>query len=156
MVVIPTKPADEGSVNPQLRSRRGFMASVSIALGAIFGLQFVFVLLRFLAPWGKFKVARPVRLPPAAQPQEGQCVKVKYGDAVVLVIKIDGEFRAFNGACTHLNCLVQWQPMTKRFFCACHNGFFEADGVNVPGTPPPSPLLSVDITKDGEDLIIGS
>jgi Rieske Fe-S protein len=100
-------------------------------------------------------VARPVRLAKAAQPKEGECVKVKYGDAVVLVIKDEGEFKAFNGACTHLNCLVKWQPATKIFFCACHNGFFDKDGKNIAG-PPPSPLLAVDWTMDGEDLIVGS
>jgi Rieske Fe-S protein len=131
------------------------MATLSLAFGAVFGLQFVYVLLRFLAPWGKFKPARPVRLAQAAQPDEGQCVKIKYGDAVVLVIKDEGDFKAFNGACTHLNCLVLWQPATKKFFCACHDGFFDNNGVNVAG-PPPSPLLAVDVAKDGDDLIIGS
>jgi Rieske Fe-S protein len=155
MVVIPTEVPEDAAENAQLRTRRGFMATFSCVIGAVFGLQFVYVLLRYMAPWGKFRVARPVRLAQAAQPAEGGCVKVKYGDAVVLVVKDEGEFKAFNGACTHLNCLVKWQPATKQFFCACHAGYFDRNGVNVAG-PPPSPLLSVDVTRDGDDLIIGS
>ncbi len=154
MVELPTVEPKEEKVNPQLRSRRGFMATASILLGGVFGLQFVFVLLRYMAPWGRFRVARPVRIPMAMQPAEGECIKVRYGDAVVLVIKDEGEFKAFNGACTHLNCLVRWQPATKKFFCACHNGYFDRNGVNIAG-PPPSPLLTVDWSMDGEDLIIG-
>ncbi|MBN1343883.1 MAG: Rieske (2Fe-2S) protein [Phycisphaerae bacterium] len=155
MVQIPTETPENAAENPQLTSRRGFMATASIAIGALFGLQFVYVLFRYLAPWGKFRVARPVRLVTDQQPKEGECVKVKYGDSVVLVIRDEGEFKAFNGACTHLNCLVRWQPATKKFFCACHNGFFDRNGKNIAG-PPPSPLLAVDVARDGEDLIIGS
>jgi Rieske Fe-S protein len=155
MVAIPTKVPERASGNAQLQSRRGFMAAASIAVAGVFSLQFIYVLLRYLAPWGKFKVARPVRLAPAAQPKEGECVKVKYGDAVVLVIKDEGKFKAFRGACTHLNCLVQWQPAAKDFYCACHGGYFDRNGKNIAG-PPPSPLLTVDVAMDGEDLIVGS
>ena len=162
MVAIPTEAPEDAAKNPQLSSRRGFMATFSAVAGAIFGLQFVYVLLRYMAPWGKFRVARPVRMAKAAQPKEGQCVKVKYGDAVVLVINLGVDkktgqtvFHAFNGACTHLNCLVKWQPATETFFCACHNGYFDKNGKNIAG-PPPSPLLTVNWSMDGEDLIIGA
>lgn len=155
MVVIPTETPEDDSGIPRFRCRRGFMAGLSAAVGAIFGLEFIYVLLRFMAPWGTYRVARPVRLATAAQPKEGECVKVKYGDSVVLVIRDEGEFKAFFGACTHLNCLVAWQPATKQFFCACHDGFFDRNGKNVAG-PPPSPLLGVDWAMDGDDLIIGS
>ena len=155
MVEIPTEVPEEPTENAQFRTRRGFMATVSVGVGAVFGLQFAYALLRYLAPWGKYRVARPVRLAEAAQPKEGECVKIKYGDAVVLVIKDEGEFKAFRGACTHLNCLVRWQPATKKFFCACHDGYFDRNGVNIAG-PPPSPLLTVEAAMDGEDLVIGT
>ncbi len=161
MVQIPTEAPEQTVEDPRMQTRRGFIAAFSVAVGAVFGLQFVYVLLRYLAPWGKFKVARPVRLAKAAQPALGQCVKVKYGDAVVLVINLGQDkgtgqtiFKAFNGACTHLNCLVRWQPATKQFYCACHDGYFDQDGKNIAG-PPPSPLLEVKWELDGEDLIIG-
>lgn len=47
----------------------------------------------------------------------------------------DGEFFALSSICPHLGCQVHWQGAQKRFFCPCHNGVFDPDGVGTEGPP---------------------
>ncbi len=65
----------------------------------------------------------------------------------------DGSFLAFVAICTHLDCNVAYLPEQKRFFCACHDGWYDEQGINI-GGPPPRPLRRLGIAVEGEDLII--
>jgi len=58
----------------------------------------------------------------------------------VIVIRVSGEqFKAFSAICTHLGCVVQWDPSKHQIACPCHAGFFNTDGEVISG-PPPKPL----------------
>ncbi len=63
------------------------------------------------------------------------------------------ELIAFVGVCTHLDCNVTYLPDQKKFFCACHDGWYDENGTNI-GGPPPRPLRRLSVTVEGEDLII--
>jgi Rieske Fe-S protein len=65
----------------------------------------------------------------------------------------DGTLRAFVGVCTHLDCNVTYLPGQRKFFCACHDGWYDENGRNI-GGPPPKPLRQLIIVIEGEDLII--
>jgi len=67
-----------------------------------------------------------------------------------IVLMYGEEIRAFSAVCTHLGCLVRWLPGRAEFFCPCHAGRFDANGVNIAG-PPPSPLkrFRAYATKEG-------
>jgi len=53
-----------------------------------------------------------------------------------ILIKRDAqELRAFNSTCPHLGCRVHWENDRKRFFCPCHNGAFDQNGVATEGPP---------------------
>lgn len=65
----------------------------------------------------------------------------------------DGTFMAFVGVCTHLDCNVTYLPDQRKFFCACHDGWYDEFGKNI-GGPPPAPLRQLFISIEGEDLII--
>jgi Rieske Fe-S protein len=53
-----------------------------------------------------------------------------------ILIKRDPKgLSAFNTTCPHLGCRVHWEADKKRFFCPCHNGVFDPDGVAVEGPP---------------------
>ncbi|MFP4082391.1 MAG: ubiquinol-cytochrome c reductase iron-sulfur subunit [Candidatus Aminicenantes bacterium] len=65
----------------------------------------------------------------------------------------DGSLMALVGVCTHLDCNVTYLPHQKKFFCACHEGWYDEFGVNI-GGPPPRPLRSLIVEVEGEDLII--
>lgn len=65
---------------------------------------------------------------------------VRFGRSpVIVVLKENGEFRAFSAVCTHLDCTVQYKQDTKQIWCACHNGLYNLEGKNIAG-PPPRPL----------------
>ncbi len=65
----------------------------------------------------------------------------------------NGGMTAFRGVCTHMECNVTYRPQEKKFYCACHQGWFDDTGNNIAG-PPPKPLEYFDIMEKGEKLII--
>ena len=64
-----------------------------------------------------------------------------------------GELIAFVSVCTHLDCNVAYLPEQKKFFCACHEGWYDENGVNI-GGPPPKPLRRLEVITEGENLVI--
>ena len=55
----------------------------------------------------------------------------------------NGDIQAFSPVCKHLGCFVSWEGSDKyqnEFFCPCHDGRYNKDGTNIPGTPPLAPL----------------
>jgi Rieske Fe-S protein len=76
---------------------------------------------------------------------------IRFGvEPVILVRVADGDFRAFAGTCTHLDCIVEFQKDQKRIWCNCHNGEYNLHGQQVAG-PPPKPLepFQVDLVYKG-------
>jgi len=67
--------------------------------------------------------------------------------------KTDGTILALKGVCSHMECNVDYKPAEKKFYCPCHQGWFDEDGKNIKG-PPPKPLEILVITEEGEKLII--
>ena len=45
------------------------------------------------------------------------------------------DFIALSSTCPHLGCQVHWEPLHERYFCPCHNGTFDPDGVGTGGPP---------------------
>lgn len=45
------------------------------------------------------------------------------------------DFIALSRVCPHLGCQVHWEPQHSRFFCPCHNGAFDAQGMATEGPP---------------------
>ncbi len=45
------------------------------------------------------------------------------------------DFVALSSTCPHLGCQVHWEAHHSRFFCPCHNGVFDPQGVGVAGPP---------------------
>lgn len=76
----------------------------------------------------------------------------KFGSKPGIVIKTaSGEIKAFSASCTHLDCIVQYDPNTKAIICACHNGKYDLTGKNVSG-PPPRPLEEFTVNLKGDDI----
>ena len=53
----------------------------------------------------------------------------------ILVRRSNLGLQAFSSTCPHLGCRVHWEAEKQRFFCPCHNGVFNADGVAISGPP---------------------
>jgi Rieske Fe-S protein len=67
--------------------------------------------------------------------------------------KEDGSVAALKGVCTHMECNVTYRPAEKKFYCACHKGWYDEAGKNIAG-PPPKPLEFFEVMEKGEKLII--
>ncbi len=65
----------------------------------------------------------------------------------------DGSLTAFVAVCTHLDCNVTYLSDQRKFFCACHDGWYDESGTRI-GGPPPRPLRQLILSIEGEDLII--
>ena len=76
---------------------------------------------------------------------------VRFGSEPVILVRVaDGDFRAFAGTCTHLDCIVEYQRGEERLWCNCHNGGYDLLG-NVTAGPPPHGLevFRVDLAAGG-------
>lgn len=65
---------------------------------------------------------------------------------------------ALSPTCKHLGCTVNWngdKENPNQFFCPCHNGRYEKNGKNIPGTPPLAPLDQYETGEKGGMLTIG-
>ena len=98
--------------------------------------------------------AGPVSLNRAEAEQAGR-ITVTWQDQPVEVRHVDGRFAARSLACTHLGCKVRWSPENRRYYCPCHAGIFDAEGVPISG-PPTAPLREVPVRLEGDLLIVGS
>ena len=78
----------------------------------------------------------------------------KFGSKPGILVRTDsGELKAFSAVCTHLDCIVQYQPETKHIWCACHNGHYNLNGKNV-GGPPPRPLEEFKVNTRGDEIVV--
>ena len=79
---------------------------------------------------------------------------IRFGSKpVVLVRTANGDFRAFNATCTHLDCTVQYRKDMGDIWCACHNGRYDLNGRNVAG-PPPRPLEEFRVVVQGDEVFV--
>jgi cytochrome b6-f complex iron-sulfur subunit len=129
-------------------------------LGALLAGAVGTLVVTVLAPLRRFLV------PPTPEPELVELALAEYDDMALhevrrfawgakpglLQRRVDG-FRAYVGVCTHLDCNVIWKGESQRFFCACHDGWYDADGVNVAG-PPPSPLRRLPVEANHDTLTV--
>ena len=55
------------------------------------------------------------------------------------IFREDNDFHVVSAICTHLDCIADWKPDEKEFFCSCHGSIFSEDGTIKAG-PAPRPL----------------
>ena len=139
---------------------RGLVTGVTATAGIIF-----YPVVRFLWPRpatvsGALEVVAPYRVDQLRPDAEGRWPPPFdfHGKPCLLVVTPDGEVRAFNAVCTHVECTVEYRPNRGDIFCNCHNGVYDLNGQNVSG-PPPRPLEAYKVTlrgKPGKEEIIVS
>jgi Rieske Fe-S protein len=71
----------------------------------------------------------------------------------ILVRTPSGDLRAFSAVCTHLSCTVQYRADLSHIWCACHNGHYDLNGVNIAG-PPPRPLEEYEVNVRGGEIVV--
>lgn len=86
------------------------------------------------------------------EPDSGKIIK--FGSKPVILIRLkDGSFRAFSATCTHLACTVQYRKDMGLIWCACHNGKYNLNGINIAG-PPPRPLTVFNVIQKGTEIYV--
>jgi Rieske Fe-S protein len=90
--------------------------------------------------------------PAEAKPNSGQIFK--FGNRPGILIRTPaGELRAFTAVCTHLACTVQYRSDLGHIWCACHNGHYDLNGINIAG-PPPRPLEPYLVNVRGDQIVV--
>jgi len=132
-------------------NRRNFLNSL-LGIGSFGALSaIIYPIISFLIPPKISEVkVNSLKVGPVAEFKNNSSKIVKFGRTPVILIRSkEGDFKALEATCTHLDCLVQFREETQQILCACHNGIYDLHGRNISG-PPPKPLRKyvVDITND--------
>jgi nitrite reductase/ring-hydroxylating ferredoxin subunit len=78
----------------------------------------------------------------------------KFGNQPGIILRTgSGELRAFSATCTHLGCIVQFRKDLEQLWCACHNGHYDLNGINIAG-PPPRPLDKFVVNVRGDQIVV--
>jgi cytochrome b6-f complex iron-sulfur subunit len=134
----------EGGVAIPRRSFLNFLlgATVIVAVGGIIN-----TLVRYLWPTeeiiGGGKAAGTTSLPLSEIPVGGAKTVRHKGKPYIVV----------NAICTHLGCIVYWDPSIKQLACPCHTAFFDLNGNIITG-PAPTPLPTVEVKVAGDQIVI--
>jgi Rieske Fe-S protein len=137
-------------------SRRGFINWLLGASGVAFVLSVLYPVTRYLIPpkageSAAASVTLPVKLD-EVKPNTGQIFK--FGSRPGLLVRTPaGDLKAFSAVCTHLNCTVQYRADIGHIWCACHNGHFDLNGINISG-PPPRPLEPLVVNVRGAQIVV--
>ncbi len=84
---------------------------------------------------------------------QGKVVPVNDKPAIV-VNTAQGGVKAFSAICTHLGCIVEWDPNRQVILCPCHDGRFNPVNGAVISGPPPSPLPQLALTVEDEAVYV--
>ena len=73
-------------------------------------------------------------------------------DPCLLVRLAADQFVAFGQQCTHLGCPVHYRASSRRLYCPCHEGWFDATDGRVLAGPPSRPLPQIVLERRGNEL----
>jgi len=89
------------------------------------------------------RLARPAKTEAAdVKPGEGQIAKID-GKRIACSRDEKGTLHLVSAICTHLGCVVRWNPAERSWDCPCHGSRFRPDGKVLAG-PAESPLQPVE------------
>lgn len=112
-----------------------------------------------IAAWTQLRsinAGEPRAITPLASVAVGETHLFRYpgdDDPAILVRLADTEVVAFSQQCTHLGCVVYYQPDEQRWHCPCHEGNFETRTGNVISGPPTRRLGRIDVEVRGDGMI---
>ena len=77
------------------------------------------------------------------------------GDAYYIITTKENTLEKFalNAVCTHLGCVVPWNPSENKFMCPCHGSQYNDQGKVIRG-PAPKSLALANVKQDENNKII--
>jgi cytochrome b6-f complex iron-sulfur subunit len=142
-------------VAPDENRRRWLSWLLGTSIGATI-VSFVYPILRYVVPPATSEPSQSeVELDIKASdiPSNSGRIVNFAGKAVLLLKTAAGELKALTATCTHLACTVQYRPERADIWCACHNGVYDTNGLNVSG-PPPRPLTKLEVNVRGDKIVL--
>lgn len=139
------------ALNQSEFDRRAFLDTV-LAVGFVStAAAIIYPVSRFLVPPAAGEPATTsVVAAKAAALKANSGLIFQFGNRPGIAVRTaEGEVRAFNAVCTHLECTVQYRQDISQIWCACHNGLYDLGG-NVVSGPPPRALEKFVVNLRGE------
>jgi len=112
-----------------------------------------------IAAWTQLRsinTGEPRAITPLADVAVGQTHLFRYpgdDDPAILVRLGESDVVGFSQKCTHLGCVVYYEPDEERWHCPCHEGNFEVRTGDVISGPPTRPLGRIDVEIRGDGMI---
>jgi len=145
------KKSPTGIVEKQQQSRRRFLNILLTTGFAGFATAIIYPLMKYIIPPEQPEaVVTSIVAAKVGELKPNSGKVFPFGSKPAILIDTpSGELRAFTAVCTHLQCTVQYRPDLQHIWCACHNGHYDLNGINISG-PPPRPLepYRVNVVQD--------
>lgn len=140
------------SLKDGVATRRGFLTFLMACSAALFVATVPFAR-RFMGkkeePLPKLVVGKVTDLAPG----EARPFFYPRKDHPALLVRLlNGEWRAYEGTCTHLSCVVYWDSKSERLICPCHNAAFAIETGAVLMGPPRRPLPRIELSIEAETI----
>jgi Rieske Fe-S protein len=74
-------------------------------------------------------------------------------DSNILIRDPSGNYNAFNRVCTHLQCLVNYDPNSETIQCPCHGSQYDPHTGEVIAGPAPRALPVIDLEVDSDGSV---
>ena len=140
---------------PNVKRRRILKGLVTTAF-AVVTAPVIYVSARFLGyirMGGSGKTSATVAFSDLTPGKPSKLIEIN-DEPIIVVREKNDAIRAFTATCTHLGCTVSYHPEPPGFYCKCHQGRYDDNGVNIPGTRPKSPLTELTVIDKGTELEI--
>jgi cytochrome b6-f complex iron-sulfur subunit len=141
-------------INDSLFTRRRFLNTLLGGWFASFLAVFVYPIVKFAFP--PYQEPDQVDLPFSefADMDPNTVRNFFWGNKPGILKKNDDStYTAFVAVCTHLDCNITYMADQRKFFCACHDGWYDENGNNI-GGPPPRPLRSLQVVLEKDMILI--
>ncbi len=139
----------------QFPSRRTVLQKVLISWFALLLLPALYAVLQYVIPPKlRERIIESILIARMPDVPATGIKMVKFNRKPVLLSRTaEGQIKAISGVCTHLGCIVEYNPGQNNLHCNCHGSVFTLDGKNVSG-PAPRPLEAFRVEIKGEDITI--
>ena len=114
---------------------------------------FFYPIIKFLIPPSKTFIDPNILTIPIAQIPQGKSLITKFKGRPIIIVNRGNEINALSAVCTHLGCIVKWDPDKEELFCPCHMAKYDTNG-NVKSGPAPKPLFTLKANLINEQIIV--
>jgi Rieske Fe-S protein len=134
------------------RDRRGFFHACFTLMTAVAAFIVAFPIFSFFRLPRRISTVKRIEVPLAGLSEDQALFFQRQGVQIVLVYT-DRKPKVFDSACTHLGCLVKWDPNEHLFHCPCHGAIFDGNGQVLRG-PANKPLRTINFEIKKNEIII--